>query len=287
MLWCKTKEKGKNQLLYIALATLFVFFLSESLAWANCAGLVIRHGNGRVVTMCVRFEGETISGIELLKRSGLQTAIAVTGMGEAVYQIDGEGDPNGWVYKDGKCYYWAYYQLKSDRWVYSNTGASTRRVRNGDVDGWAWGPGGASSGAVPPVITFNQICPVETGSPSVQSSGSAQSQSSQSLETGRNQPAPSENQPTSPLNESETQQQSISSEPSQDSPSQTPEAGEEDSTDKSRSSREVAQADLSQSRPDTKGKNKNYLNYIALGIIILILTGIFVIYTRKTKIKNR
>jgi hypothetical protein len=56
------------------------------------------------------------------------------------------------------CVYWAYNYLQDDQWVYATVGASIRTVREGDVEGWAWGAGSLTQGAAPPLITFSQIC---------------------------------------------------------------------------------------------------------------------------------
>src|SRR5438105_3624236 len=37
----------------------------------NRAGLVILHGDGRMTTACVRFQEQSISGLDLLDRSGI------------------------------------------------------------------------------------------------------------------------------------------------------------------------------------------------------------------------
>jgi len=48
--------------------------------------------------------------------------------------------------------------LNDAAWSYSQLGAGAARVRNGDVNGWAWGTGESGSGLQPPVRTFEQIC---------------------------------------------------------------------------------------------------------------------------------
>lgn len=126
------------------------------------AGLVIQFGDGRVVTQCVSFEGESISGLELLQRSGLELIAQVSGIGAAVCKI---GD-QGCNYPAEPCFcqssgqtsrYWSYWRLRNGAWQYSMQGASASRVRNGDVDGWAWG--NPQAGTQPPLIPFEQICP--------------------------------------------------------------------------------------------------------------------------------
>ncbi len=125
----------------------------------NRAGLVVRFGDGRVVTRCVPFSEPTISGYDLLERSGLGVVIAYSpGLGGAVCQIGGQGCPA----EDCFCAYppdfWSYWYLAEGGWRFSPVGAAGRQVRPGDVDGWSWGPGTAQGGAPPPVIPFEQIC---------------------------------------------------------------------------------------------------------------------------------
>ncbi len=140
------------------------------------AGLVVRFGDGRVVTRCVALPEGTLTGVELLERSGLDMAIKVEGLGALVCRIDTEGCPREDCLchcrqlGDG-CRYWAYHSLEDGRWRYEQRGPTARRVVAGDVDGWAWGAGSVSAGAEPPPLTFAQICappsPTAVSAPSV------------------------------------------------------------------------------------------------------------------------
>jgi len=129
----------------------------------NRAGIVVSFGDGRSESLCVEFTETEISGAELLKRAGFTVVAAGGGMGAAMCMIDGVGcaDPSDcWCQCHGAgCRYWAYYTLGDGGWRYSAIGSSLRKVRNGDVDGWAWGTGSAGSGAKPELRTFEQICP--------------------------------------------------------------------------------------------------------------------------------
>ncbi|HEY75825.1 MAG TPA: hypothetical protein G4O00_06550 [Thermoflexia bacterium] len=123
------------------------------------AGLVVVHGDGRVVTRCVGFEEESISGADLLRRSGLPVTLsAFGGLGEAVCAIDGEGCPAGDCFcqcEGNTCAYWVYSHLQPDgTWAISPVGAGAWRLKDGDVDGWVWGDGTT----VPPSISFDAIC---------------------------------------------------------------------------------------------------------------------------------
>lgn len=125
------------------------------------AGLVVVHGDGRVISACVTFSEESISGAELLRRSGLDVALTgYGGLGYGVCAIGGEGCPARQdcfcQCRGNPCAYWVYSHRRSDgSWSISGTGASGWQVHDGDVDGWVWGDGSTT----PPVVTFDEICP--------------------------------------------------------------------------------------------------------------------------------
>lgn len=137
----------------------------------NQAGLVIQHGNGQITTACVAFSEASISGEELLLRSGLEYSIdAGNPMGTLVCSLDGEGcdfpaqDCFCRCRGAGGCRYWAYFnQTDSGEWRYSPLGASVRNLEHGDMDAWIWITS-TSRGeeAIPPGINdyvFGEICP--------------------------------------------------------------------------------------------------------------------------------
>lgn len=131
----------------------------------NRAGIVVKFSDGRVQTSCVSFQSESISGLELLQSTGLDVIAQSSGGNAAVCKIGGDGcafpaEPCFCKMGGGQqSLYWAYWRLNGDAWRYAAQGASSVRVTNGDVDGWAWGTGNVQSGAAPPVTTFDQICP--------------------------------------------------------------------------------------------------------------------------------
>ncbi|MDW7982772.1 MAG: hypothetical protein RMH81_08170 [Thermomicrobium sp.] len=125
---------------------------------SNGAGLVIRYGDGRIVTAYVRFEEPAITGIELLQRAGIPITVAsYGGLGLAVCAIGGEGCPAEDCFcraKSQPAWFWHYYGLQPDgRWTLHAVGASSRLVRDGDVDGWSWTSG--DSGL--PSMTIEEI----------------------------------------------------------------------------------------------------------------------------------
>ncbi len=129
----------------------------------NRAGVVVRFGNGKVVTACVTFNEPTISGLDLLERSGLPVISQQSSIGAAVCKIGRDGcdypATSCFCARDqGRVVYWAFYRRENGAWRYSNLGASNVLVNDGDLHGWAWGPGDASSGAVPPDLELNDVC---------------------------------------------------------------------------------------------------------------------------------
>lgn len=117
------------------------------------AGLVVRHGDGRVVYAYVEFTEESITGEDLLVRSGLpQTLAPFGGLGVAVCSLDGEGCPadNCFCQSYGSpSYYWHYYRLNADgTWSSVGTGPSSHTIRDGDVVGWSWTAGDSG---LPPI----------------------------------------------------------------------------------------------------------------------------------------
>lgn len=123
------------------------------------AGLVVTFaGEQPTQFFCVEFTEESISGIELLRRSGLSLVTQVEGgLGTGVCAIDGIGsdDPtNCFKYSTTPPYrYWVYFRWTGadpiGAWQFSNLGASTRVIRDGDIDGWSWGNGAGAPPEAP------------------------------------------------------------------------------------------------------------------------------------------
>lgn len=152
----------------IALLSLLLMSLLSGLVLAeepNRAGLVILFGDGRVETRCVTFEGEQISGADLLAQSGLEVVVDTSsGLGISVCQIEGEGCayPTESCFcqcmgRSNRCTYWNYFYREAGEtaWTYSALGAALRKVRPGSVEAWVWG-----DGHTPPAesLTFEAIC---------------------------------------------------------------------------------------------------------------------------------
>jgi len=117
------------------------------------AGLAVFSGVDQLFTDCVTFTESSISGLELLQRSGLALETATNpNQGTAVCKIGNVGSPSD------NCFgsmpdYWSYWQLGADGWEYAVKGADQSKVADGEVNAWSWGAGNP-----PPRITFQNIC---------------------------------------------------------------------------------------------------------------------------------
>jgi len=122
------------------------------------AGLVVRFGDGSVVTRCVSFSEPSLTGAELLMRAGLSVVLDLnSSLGAGVCKIGSQGCDRGrscFCQCEGStCAYWQYFHLQSGAWKYSNLGAGVYQVSDGAVEGWAWG-----NNVAPPVMSLDQIC---------------------------------------------------------------------------------------------------------------------------------
>jgi hypothetical protein len=117
------------------------------------AGLVVFWGDNSLFTTCVSFTESSITGLDLLQRSGLAIETAVNpNQGTAVCKIGKAGNSSN------DCFgsmpnYWSYWSLNTNAWEYSVISADQGRVMDGSVNAWSWGSGNA-----PSLITFQNIC---------------------------------------------------------------------------------------------------------------------------------
>lgn len=156
----------------LLLLLFLVTFVPTTAQEQRQAALVVDFGDGRVLVRVVSFAEETISGVDLLRRSGLDVAMVSGGLGTAICAIEGVGCPPTpqecfCGCRGGTCRYWAYFHLRDGAWVYADRGAADRRLGDGDVDGWVWGDGKTP----PPLFTWEEIraaaySPVPTAVPS-------------------------------------------------------------------------------------------------------------------------
>jgi hypothetical protein len=128
------------------------------------ATLIIQFSDESHITHCVSFGPDGITGLDLLRRAGLEVAT----WGTAVCRIEGTGCD----YPRERCFcqclsppcrFWSYWLWQDGRWVYSQIGAGQHQVRDGDAQAWVWG-----DGQTPPIVTPEVICPSGGDQPAVQ-----------------------------------------------------------------------------------------------------------------------
>ena len=120
----------------------------------NRAAVIVDTGQ-EVKRVCVRFDEESLSGAEILRRAGVDPVFASYGSnGEAVCALCGVGCPSDSCFCD-RSRYWAYARAEDGRtrFTTSQVGSSSTRVGNGDVEGWRWG-----TGTPPPFESVEVVC---------------------------------------------------------------------------------------------------------------------------------
>ena len=124
------------------------------------AGLVIQNGDS-VDTYCVPFAGDSINGADLLKK----VSIPVARIGDLVCAVGNVGCFGASDYDSCTCKYastgtyWAYFsQTYGQQWVYSGLSFALLKSKDGDMQAWRWGPGGANSAPPPPALSFEAVC---------------------------------------------------------------------------------------------------------------------------------
>ncbi|MFD3167003.1 hypothetical protein [Herpetosiphon sp. NSE202] len=167
----------------VAMAMLLLGNLAQSIAAQGDghqyhAAVVVQYASGAVDARCVGFDQESISGYDALLAAGFNVVAEGSSMGAMVCSIDSVGCdyPNescACKCQGGDCTYWAYSHLLDGVWQYSKLGAGSYKVRDGAVEGWAWGGGSVERGSTPPVISWGEVCaaqaaPVATAIPATE-----------------------------------------------------------------------------------------------------------------------
>ncbi len=143
------------------------------------AGLVVDYGDGTVTYAVVPFDEPGISGIELLKRSGVSlVTVEFGGLGEAVCTIGERGCGAGACRRrvcqgaDPDSPFWQYFRLSDgETWTPLVLGASSSTVEDGSIEGWSWT--GAGPGL--PIVDLNEIEALLEIEPSVEGLSNASS----------------------------------------------------------------------------------------------------------------
>ncbi|MGH7722591.1 MAG: hypothetical protein ACRENL_07145 [Candidatus Dormibacteria bacterium] len=152
------------------------------------AALVAEHASGAAVTVCVAFAGDSITGAQLLARSGVEYATAdYGGTGQAVCQIDSEPAQYPSSCWTASSPYWAMFVSRGGgAWTVSSLGISSQTFRDSDALGFRYQ--GQSDYASPP--SPRGVCPaVSSSAPTpmatVQAGGAAHPARSSSASTSR------------------------------------------------------------------------------------------------------
>ena len=133
----------------ILIAVAFLDPGTSSAAGSSRAGLIVAHGDGRMAYALVTFDGESISGADLVERSGLPvTEVSFGGLGVAVCSIDTTGCDIGECRKR-LCQgpqrddpYWQYFvESGSGSWQVAALGISGDSVPDGGVRALIWSAG--------------------------------------------------------------------------------------------------------------------------------------------------
>jgi hypothetical protein len=133
----------------ILIAALVIDLGTAGAAGSSRAGLIVAHGDGRVAYALVTFDGDSISGADLVERSGLSvTEVNFGGLGVAVCSIDATGCDIGECRKR-LCQgpkrddpYWQYFiKSGSGSWQVAALGISGDSVPDGGVRALIWSAG--------------------------------------------------------------------------------------------------------------------------------------------------
>ena len=132
-----------------------LFSIRPAHAAIHHAALVIKHTSGSVITRCVAFAEDQITGLQLVERSGVQYEAQNFGsIGGAMCQLDREPStvPPGCF---GSGPYWQYFHRQAGGWQSSAFGASSSVLHDGDMDGWRYAVG---MNQAPGNVAFAAVC---------------------------------------------------------------------------------------------------------------------------------
>jgi hypothetical protein len=138
--------------------------LCAQAATAHHVGVVVEHGNGRVVRQCVSFSTPTITAVSALKASGIENATQSygPGLGEAVCQIDDEPASYTMCLPSSGSYWVFFIARAGGAWTNSAQGVSSATLGDGDDVGFRFDP---LAGADPPPAPAAGTCPTSTPTP--------------------------------------------------------------------------------------------------------------------------
>jgi hypothetical protein len=160
----RSADIGHCRALVLLSALLLLLLVSSQVVLGqepNRAALVVRFSDERTESVCISFSEETITGYDLLQRSGLAVATDNSGAGVTVCRLDDTGCAPGNCFcecQGDPCVYWSYWQRRDGTWQYALAGAAANEVVDGAVEGWSWGPGSVTEAIAPPDVSFEDVC---------------------------------------------------------------------------------------------------------------------------------
>jgi hypothetical protein len=127
-------------------------------------GIVVEHGDGRVVRACVGFASASITAMAVLDASGIQnqTSFYSAGLGSEVCQIDNEPAQYTECLPPSGSYWVLFIARAGGAWAGSARGASSATVTDGDDVGFRYDPEAAPD---PPPASPAGTCPPATAPP--------------------------------------------------------------------------------------------------------------------------
>lgn len=119
------------------------------------ASIVVRMPDGSESSRCVAMPEAEVSGLQVLRLSGLPIVTKDFGgsLGSAVCQINGQGNDSPDC--PGSAGHWHYWHLVDGTWEESQVGAGAYTVHARAVEGWAWASG---TKAIPPASKPSGDC---------------------------------------------------------------------------------------------------------------------------------
>ncbi|MGH2625526.1 MAG: hypothetical protein ACRDHY_02610 [Anaerolineales bacterium] len=152
----------------LLLSVLCAFAAVHSTRADGEVGLVVEE-DGQVRMFCVAYQGDSISGDELLEAAGLPYEDLGTSAGSVLCSVEEVGCFNASSYNScwcecqsggSDCTYWAFFTRDHGAgWVYSARAFDRVNANDGDVQAWKWGEGGPSSAPKPSEsLTFESVC---------------------------------------------------------------------------------------------------------------------------------
>jgi hypothetical protein len=170
MTHCRVEATAVRSAMAVAVALWLISAFGVRVARADGgeAGLVVQNGEV-VTTYCVAFTGDGITGDQLLQKAGVSVGAGGGQSGRTVCSINQTGcfnvNPNDFnscfcqCAGGPTCTYWAYFTRPYGKnWAYSSLAFNLVKSKDGDVQGWKWGPGGPNSAPAPKDVSFEQIC---------------------------------------------------------------------------------------------------------------------------------